>query len=112
MPAFKLVIISRKLRWIAGSVSIGIGAATALVVLYRLTQSPLALRMLLLVDRLGFWLASWLTHVVFPGDRIRYGMLSDTVLFDMLLVLAMGVQTGCLGACIAFFFAKADQRQG
>ena len=52
------------------------------------------------VDRLGFWAASWATSRVFPGDRISYPMLNSATFFDLVLILATGLQTSVLGLLI------------
>jgi hypothetical protein len=85
---------------------IGIGAATVLIVLFRFTHSPLISRILLSADRLGVWIASSATGQVFPGDRIMYPMLSAATFFDVVLILATGLQTGFLGTCIGFVLTR------
>jgi hypothetical protein len=98
--------ISKQLRWTLWAGLIGIGVATVLVVLFRFTQSPLITRILLSADRLGVWIASSATRQVFPGDRIMYRMFSAAMFFDVALILATGLQTGFLGACIGFVLTR------
>ena len=97
--------MGRQLRWTLWAGLTGIGAVTVLVVLFRFTQSPLILR-ILLSDQLGVWVAYWATSQVFPGDRIMYPMLSAATFFDVVLILATGLQTGFLGTCIGLILTR------
>ena len=58
------------------------------------------------VDRLAFWAADWATSKVFPGERIAYKMLDSATFFDAVLILATGLQTGFLGACIGLILNR------
>ena len=64
------------------------------------------------VDRLGIWAASWATSTVFPGDRIAYPMLNSATFFDVVLILATGLQTGLLGACIGLILNRKLPTKG
>ncbi len=76
-------------------------AATALVLLYRVSYSPTIFKVLMLLDRLGVWIASKATSAVFPGDRIVYPGMTAATFFDIVLILVMGLQTALLGMCIS-----------
>jgi hypothetical protein len=94
--------IDKHLRWTLWAGLTGSVAATVLVILFHFSQNsrPMILRILMSVDRLGIWAASWATSVVFPGDRIAYPMLNSAPFFDVVLILVTGAQTGFLGAFI------------
>ena len=98
--------MGRQLRWTLWAGLTGICAATVLVVLFRFTQSPLILRILMSADWLGVWVANSATRQVFPGDRIMYPMLSIGTFFDVALILATGLQTGFLGTCIGLILTR------
>jgi hypothetical protein len=97
---------NKHLRWALWSGLIGSLAAAALVVLFRFSQNPMIYRILMLLDRPGVWVASWATSVVFTGDRIMYPGLSAATFFDIVLILATGLQTGFLGACISLILSR------
>jgi hypothetical protein len=92
--------IDKHLRWALWAGLTGSVAAAALVVLFRFFHDPMILRILMSVDRLGIWVASWVTSAVFPGDRIAYPMLNSATFFDVVLTLVTGLQTGFLGALV------------
>ena len=98
--------MGRQLRWTLWPGLTGIGAATVLVALFRFTQSPLIFRILMSGDWLGVWVANSATRQVFPGDRIMYPMLSIGTFFDVVLILATGLQTGFLGTCIGLILTR------
>ena len=102
--------IAKQLRWAFWAGLCGIALAAVLVVLYRFTQSPLIIGTLLSVDQLGLLIASWAPRVVFPGDRISYPIISAPVFFDVVLVLATGLQTALIGVCISFIPSRRSSQ--
>jgi hypothetical protein len=62
--------------------------------------------MLMSVDRLGMWAASWATSAVFPGERIAYPMLNSATFFDVVLILVTGLQTGFLVAFVGLILNR------
>jgi hypothetical protein len=77
-----------------------------MIVLFRFTQSTFISRTLLSADRFGVWVASFATRQVFQRDTIRYAILTDSVFFDVVLVLATGFQTAVVGACVGLLFRR------
>ena len=63
------------------------------------------------VDRLGYWAAYWVTSKVFPGDRVAYPMINSATFFNVALILATGLQTGFLGACIGLILNPKPPNQ-
>ena len=64
------------------------------------------LRIVMSLDWLGVWVASWATSVVFRGDRTMYAMVSASTFFDVVLILVTGLQTAFLGACIGLILNR------
>jgi hypothetical protein len=72
--------------------------AAALILLHPFFPQTV-FRILGSLDRLAMLAASLTTSAAFHGDRISYPGLRDVTLFNVVLILVTGMQTGLLGAC-------------
>jgi hypothetical protein len=97
--------LSNPLRWALWAGLCGVGQAAVFVALLSYIQGSLICRILWAANRLGIFIANWATGVVFPGDRIRYPIVTMPEFFDIVLVLAAGLQTALLGAVIGFILS-------
>jgi hypothetical protein len=70
--------------------------AALLVIIFRSSHSTAIYRLFTTIDSAAYIAASAATSWVFPGDRMQRGV-SIATFFDVVLVLATGLQCGVLG---------------
>ena len=98
--------VNRHVRWSLWAGLIGTGAAASFIAVYGFAPSPTIYKVLASVDRLGMLVASSATALVFPGDRIAYGTFRAATFFDIVLVLATGIQAAFLGAAASLLLRR------
>jgi hypothetical protein len=94
-----------RLSWSLWGATTGIVLAALLVILFRITQSPIILNFFMSVDKIAFLLASSATSWVFPGDRVQR-IVSIATFFDVVLILASGLQCALLGYFAALLISR------
>ncbi len=80
-------------------------AAVVLVVAFRESQSSTIYPFFTSIDRLAFLAASAATAQAFPGDTVQRGI-SIAAFFDIVLVIATGIQCGLLGLVAGLLIRK------
>ena len=80
--------------------------ASVIIVLFPYLRDSLAFGIFTSANRLGFFIANWATGLVFPRDRMSYSFITIGQFFDIVFVLAAGLQTALIGAAIGVVLSR------